>query len=169
MGGEGGVGGVASGISRVPRVCAVRDNYINITPPLHPLHPYKNSIYSKINSDLKERHLAPVPTASTSASNVIYDPFRWYFREVKYHRNDRKMTFGRVKSTPGTNPKWRTFAVWQRNLIISNRAEAWLLQHGMSLTVLMSCDVIFLKSIKNNTFLMIYLQNGILFITFAPT
>ena len=48
-----------------------------------------------------------VPKSSCGSSNGIYDPFRWYFRGVKYHRNIRKAPSEQVEGTSGTTLKWR--------------------------------------------------------------
>ena len=45
--------------------------------------------------------------ASSGASDIIYDSFRWWFRGVKYHRNDRKTPSERVKGTSGTTRRWQ--------------------------------------------------------------
>ena len=48
------------------------------------------------------RHLQVVPTSPSGCSAVIYEVFRWWFRGVKYHRNDRKVTYLRVEGTSRT-------------------------------------------------------------------
>ena len=58
-------------------------------------------------SEPKDGHLRPVPTSSSRCYDVIYDPFRWYFRGVKYHRNIRKAPSEQVEGTSGTTLKWR--------------------------------------------------------------
>jgi hypothetical protein len=52
------------------------------------------------------RHLTLVPTSSSGASDGIYDSFRWYFRGVKYHRNDCKTPLERMKGTSEKTRKW---------------------------------------------------------------
>ena len=53
----------------------------------------------------KQALLRPVPTFVSIRSDVIYDPFRWYFRGVKYHRNGRKTPSERDESPIGTRRK----------------------------------------------------------------
>ena len=59
-------------------------------------------------SEPKVRHFRPVLTSSLRCSDVIYDPFRWYFRGVKYRIYDRKVTCLRVIGTFRTIQKWYT-------------------------------------------------------------
>ena len=78
-----------------------RDKHVHII--------FKRSFWRKDgligNYELSERHLRPVLTSSTTRSDVIYDPFRWYFRGVKYHRNGRKTPSERDESPIGTRRK----------------------------------------------------------------
>ena len=59
-------------------------------------------------SEPKVRHFRPVLTSSLRCSDVIYDPFRWYFRGVKYRIYDRKVTYLRAIGTFRTTAKWYT-------------------------------------------------------------
>ena len=60
-------------------------------------------------SEPKDGHFRPVPTFVSIRSDVIYDPFRRYFRGVEYHDYDWKVTLLRPEGTSGTTLKYRTF------------------------------------------------------------
>ena len=73
---------------------------------------------------IKLRYFRVVPMMVCTCSAVIYEVSRWYFGEVKYHRNGRKVTLLRVEDDVAATPRWRCLQDIRSKRLIQSKQTA---------------------------------------------